>query len=83
LSRLKEPSDVDTDFDVKARSSLIRRVRTAQNELLKSQIANAVLVERLNLDLLKWGRVPDAIRDAARPANSMMGFGPKMGLKWP
>ena len=64
LSQLKEPSDVDTDFDVKARSSLVRRVGTAQNELLKSQIANAVLVERLNLDLLKWGRVPDAIRDA-------------------
>jgi hypothetical protein len=63
LSRLKEPSDVDTDFDVKARSRLTRRVSTAQSELLKSQISNAVLAERLDLDLLKWGRVPDAIRD--------------------
>ena len=41
----------------------MRRLTTTQNELLHSQIANAVLVERLNLDLLKWSRVPDAIRD--------------------
>jgi hypothetical protein len=63
LSQLKEPLQIDTDFDVKTRSRLTRRVGTAQSELLKSQIANAVLIERLNLDLLKWGRVPVAIRD--------------------
>ena len=61
---IKGPSEVDTDFDVKARSLLTRRMSTAQSELLKSQIANAVLAERLDLELLKWGRVPDAIRDA-------------------
>ena len=38
-------------------SRLTRRVGTAQNELLKSQIANAVLVERVNLDLLKWAQL--------------------------
>jgi hypothetical protein len=42
----------------------MRRFSTTQSELLQCQIANAILVERLNLDLLKWGRVPDAIRDS-------------------
>ena len=49
-------------FFALSRSEVMRRL-TTQNELLHSQIANAILVERLNLDLLKWGRVPDAIRD--------------------
>ena len=55
---LKEPSDVDTDFDVKTRSRLTRRVSIAQSELLKSQIADAVLVERLKVEPLLSGFFP-------------------------
>jgi hypothetical protein len=63
LSRLKGPSGAVADLNVKSRLNLMRRFSTTQSELLQSQIANAILVERLNLNLLKWGRVPDAIRD--------------------
>ena len=62
LPKIKEPSEDGIVFAL-SRSDVMRRLTTTQNELLHSQIANAVLVERLNLDLLKWGRVPDAIRD--------------------
>ena len=62
LPKIKEPSE-DGVFFALSRSEVMRRLTTTQNELLHSQIANAVLVERLNLDLLKWSRVPDAIRD--------------------
>ena len=62
LPKTKEPSEDGIVFAL-SRSDVMRRLTTTQNELLHSQIANAVLVERLNLDLLKWGRVPDAIRD--------------------
>jgi hypothetical protein len=62
LTKIKGPSDVGVFFAL-SRSEVMRRLTTTQNELLQSQIANAILVERLNLDLLKWGRVPDAIRD--------------------